>query len=413
MLRHVQAILGVLILVAILLFAFVLNREPNRNVPSADVPKRKEKPVSPSEVKFVSPIKGQVVSPIKSDEQVLFYPTLGWFVGIPHEPEESRNHFEIEIHGCIFEAGKHAAGVKLIRELTGIDESKLSGQEAALFQQRAELFAVDHERGKAIPVRIGDQTYLLPESEANGHFHGRIRTSGYGLQNALGEPVRKVKVAAVLRDGDSREFSGRVHLAPNAPPVVRVISDIDDTIKISQVRDKPALLLNTFCRPFRPAPGMADLYRDWETAGARFHYVSGSPWQLYPPLAEFIRNHNFPAGSFHMKLFRPTDRSATNLFGSQIEYKRGEITALFEKFPRDRFILVGDSGEQDATIYAELAREFPRQVSRILIRNVTDDPIDTFRETFTGLPDDLWQVFREPSEIQVSLKAEKSPYRDR
>lgn len=402
--RYLLGILGVLILVAVMVLVTVLPREPDRATPAPAVTNLPQKPESLSEVKFVSPIKGPVVSPIKSDEEVVFYPTVAWFEGIPHEPEHSSNHFEIEIHGCIFEAGKHAAGVKLIRELTGIDESKLSTEEARLFQQRAELFAVDHERGKAIPVRIGDQTYLLPESEANGHFHGRIRTSGYRLQNALGEPVRELKVTAVLRDGDTREFSGQVHLAPNSPPVVRVISDIDDTIKISQVRDKPTLLLNTFCRPFRPVPGMADLYRAWEETGVRFHYVSGSPWQLYPPLAEFIRDHNFPAGSFHMKHFRPTDRSAMNLFGSQIEYKRGEIKSLFEKFPRDHFVLIGDSGEQDATIYAELARENPRQVSHILIRNVTDEPLDTFRETFDGLPDDLWQVFREPSEITFQLR---------
>lgn len=403
--RQILGIVGVLFLVLSLVLVFALTREPNRPPPIDAAPNQKAKPVSPSEVKFVSPTKDRVVSPIKSDEEVIFYPTLAWFVGIPHEPEENSNHFEIEIHGCIFEAGKHAAGVKLIRELTGIDESKLTGEEAIFFQKRAELFAVDHERGKAIPVRIGDQTYLLPESEANGHFQARIRTNGFQLGQMSGGTFRELKVEAVLRDGDSREFSGRVHLAPNAPPVVRVISDIDDTIKISQVRDKPALLLNTFCRPFRPAPGMADMYRDWESAGARFHYVSGSPWQLYPPLAEFIRDHNFPAGSFHMKLFRPTDRSAKNLFGSQIEYKKGEITALFAKFPRDRFVLVGDSGEQDPTIYADIAREHPRQVSHILIRNVTDEPLDTFRETFAGLPDDLWQVFRETSEIKFHLNA--------
>ncbi len=403
--RQLLGILGVLLLVATLVLVFALTREPNRPPPINAAPNQKAKPVSPSEVRFVVPTKVRIVSPIKSDEVVIFYPTLAWFVGIPHEPEENSNHFEIEIHGCIFEAGKHAAGIKLIRELTGIDESKLSGEEAILFQQRAELFAVDHERGKAIPVRIGDQTYLLPESEANGHFQARIRTNGVPLKQMSGETFRELKVETVLRDGDSREFSGRVHLAPAAPPVVRVISDIDDTIKISQVRDKPALLLNTFCRPFRPAPGMADMYRAWESAGARFHYVSGSPWQLYPPLAEFIRDHNFPAGSFHMKLFRPTDRSAKNLFGSQIEYKKNEITALFEKFPRDHFILVGDSGEQDPTIYADIARENPQQVSRVLIRNVTDEPLDMFRETFTGLPDDLWEVFRETTEIKFQLKA--------
>ncbi len=403
--RQILGLVGVLFLVTVIVLAFVLNREPSRSPPSQAAPNPTKKPKPANEIQFVLPVKGKVVSPIKSDEEILFYPTLAWFVGIPHEPEENSNHFEIEIHGCIFEAGKHAAGVKLIRELTGIDESKLSIEEARLFQQRAELFAVDHERGKAIPVRIGDQTYLFPESEANGHFQARIRTNGFQLKQMSGEKFRELKVTAVLRDGDNREFSGTVHLAPNAPPVVRVISDIDDTIKISQVRDKPALLLNTFCRPFRPVPGMADMYRIWEETGARFHYVSGSPWQLYPPLAEFVRDHNFPAGSFHMKLFRTTDRSAKNLFGSQIEYKKGEITALFEKFPRDRFILVGDSGEQDPTIYAEMARENPRQVSHILIRNVTDDSLESFRETFTGLPDDLWQVFRETTEIKFQLKA--------
>ncbi|MFM9965447.1 MAG: phosphatidate phosphatase App1 family protein [Planctomycetaceae bacterium] len=335
--RQILGLIGVLFLVAVFVLVFVLNREPSRSAPPPAAPNPTKNPAPTNEPPFVSPVKGTVVSPIKSDEEVIFYPTLAWFAGIPHEPENNSNHFEIEIHGCIFEAGKHAAGVKLIRELTGIDESKLSTEEATLFQQRAELFAHDHERGKAIPVRIGDQTYLLPESESNGHFHARIRTHGHFLEKASSETWRELKVAAVLRDGDSREFSGQVHLAPAETAVVRVISDIDDTIKISQVCDKRALLMNTFCRPFQPVPGMADMYRDWENTGARFHYVSGSLWQLYPPLAEFIRDHNFPGGSFHMKLFRATDRSAKNLFGSQIEYKKGELTALFEKFPRDRY----------------------------------------------------------------------------
>ena len=103
-----------------------------------------------------------------------------------------------------------------------------------------------------------------------------------------------------------------------------------------------------------------------------------------------------------MKLFRMTDRSALNLIGSQEEHKRKVIESLFDHFPRDRFVMVGDSGEQDAKIYADLARENPRHVSHIFIRNVTDESVDAFREIFAGLPDDLWQVFREPSEIKFA-----------
>ena len=402
--RNLMLLAGVSVLMVVGALLVVLNQAQEKissTKPASDT--KTLNAHSKPESAIMSPIQGRVTSPIKKDEDVVFYPTVGWFVGVPHEPE-SHQAFEIEIHGCIFEAGKHAAGVKLIRELTGIDDTKLTIEEARLFQQRAELFAVDHERGKAIPIRIGDSTYLLPESEANGHFQGRIRLGEKAIATLSEDRFRELQVVAVMRDGDDRTFAGQVHVAPMTPPVVRVISDIDDTIKISQVRNKPELLLNTFCRPFRPVLGMPDLYRTWAEQEARFHYVSGSPWQLYSPLAEFIREHKFPAGSFHMKLFRPTDRTAKSLFGSQVEYKRGVITSLFDKFPRDRFILVGDSGEQDAKIYSDLARENPRLVSHILIHNVTDESLDVFRETFAGLPDDLWQVFREPSEIKFRLR---------
>lgn len=341
-----------------------------------------------------------VKSPIKSDEQIIFYPTFAISRGEVEVPD-----YEIEIHGCVFEAGDHSAGVKLIRRLTGIDDSNLSSDEAKLFQQRAELFAVDHERGKAIPIRIGDKIHSMPKTEANGHFQRELILSDRDVRAALDRATGEFRFQAVLREGDPRTMGGVVHFRDRSP--LHVVSDIDDTIKILHVRNKPELLMNTFCRPFRPVPGMAELYRSWDSFRVCFHYVSASPWQLYPPLAEFIRDHKFPAGSFHMKLFRPTDRSALNLLGSQIDYKRGEITSLLEKFPRDRFVLVGDSGEQDATIYAGIAREYPQQVSRILIRNVTDDSLDTFREVFNGLPEDLWQVFREPTEITFQPKSEK------
>ncbi len=336
-------------------------------------------------------------SPIKSDEQVIFYPTRGWRVD-----ETPNADWEIDLHGCIFEPGKRADGLKLLRELTDIDIEKLTPEELKIFGQRAELFAVDHERGKAIPVWIGDRVVTLSESEANGHFYGRIRLPDAEVNAASGGKFSELTVTAILRPDDSRTMMGTVHLVPRSP-VVHIVSDIDDTIKISQVRDKSELLWNTFCRPFRPAPGMAELYRGWAADDGRFHYMSASPWQLYTPLAAFISEHKFPAGSFQMKHFRLQDRTVLNLFGSQEEYKRSVIEPLLKQFPQDRFVLVGDTGEQDPSIYAGLARDYP-QVSRIFIRNVTQQSTDAFRETFQGLPADRWQIFLDPSEIKVLLK---------
>lgn len=336
-------------------------------------------------------------SPIKSDERVTFYPTLGWRVD-----QTPSADWEINVHGCIFEPGNRGDGLKLLRELTGIDIEKLTPEELKLFTQRAELFAVDHERGKAVPVQIGGRTFTLPESEANGHFQGRIRLTDAEVHAATGGKLGELSVAAILRPDDARAMAGTVHLVPRSP-MVHIVSDIDDTIKISHVRDKSELLWNTFCRPFRPAPGMAELYRSWAAEDVRFHYVSASPWQLYSPLAAFLSEHNFPAGSFGMKHFRLQDRTVLNLFSSQEGYKRSVIEPLLKQFPHDRFVLVGDTGEQDPKIYAGLARDYP-QVSRIFIRNVTQQSTDAFRETFQGLADDRWQIFLEPTEIKVLLK---------
>jgi phosphatidate phosphatase APP1 len=43
----------------------------------------------------------------------------------------------------------------------------------------------------------------------------------------------------------------------------------------------------------------------WEsTLQARFHYVSGTPCQLWQPLSAFLANKGFPKGSFHLLSFR-------------------------------------------------------------------------------------------------------------
>jgi phosphatidate phosphatase APP1 len=146
---------------------------------------------------------------------------------------------------------------------------------------------------------------------------------------------------------------------------------------------------------------MAELYQQWARAGAAFHYVSASPWQLYGPLADFRRQHRFPAGTFHLKTFRWKDAGLLNLFASPEETKRQAIEPLLDAFPRRRFVLVGDSGEKDPEIYGALARKYPRQVRRLFLRAVKgEDPsAERFQRAFEGLPKDTWQVFQNVEEI--------------
>jgi phosphatidate phosphatase APP1 len=200
--------------------------------------------------------------------------------------------------------------------------------------------------------------------------------------------------------GDPRQFAGRVQLVP--PEGLSLVSDIDDTIKLSQVRERRELMLNTFAREFVAVPGMAERYQSLAGDGTRFHYVSGSPVQLYPPIAVFLRTGGFPGGSVHLRE-STSIRNVIPEHGATRTHKLAAIGQLLADFPARRFLLVGDSGEADPEIYAELARAHPAQIVGIRIRDVSgeDAGAPRYRETFGGLPAALWQVYTDPASLRA------------
>ena len=328
------------------------------------------------------------VSNLKRDQEVVFFPTLACRSG--------SNCWDLNIHGCVYEPEKRTLALALIRAALGLEHVSLTPAENKLFAERARLFMVDHEGGRKIVVRIGDEEFTLPKSGANGHFSTVIQ-----LSDAQVEKLRSLSALQVVMPAkDSRKFAGDLNFFNDAGFIV--ISDIDDTIKITQVRDRKATLRSTFLEPFRPVPGMADVYQGWaQKAGAQFCYVSASPWQLYAPLADFIRSNGFPAGVFYLKSFRWKDESFFNLFQGPEKYKPGVIEPLMKRFPNRQFVFVGDSGERDPEIYGALAREHPQQVAKILIRDVTEEGPDAerFKTAFRELPPALWKIFQDAAEI--------------
>jgi hypothetical protein len=330
-------------------------------------------------------------SSIKDDESVLFFPTSAYL-------DHGATAWAVPIHGWIFEPEEDsiwrtAAVEQMLRSLE-------LGREAAgedLFRQRATMFLVDNERGKQLEVRIGDREFTLPASEANGHFTGTLHI---GRDEFEEDPNGAwVPVEAVLGAGDRRRFAGLVRFLP--PEGVSVISDIDDTIKDSNVADKQELLANTFLRDFRAVPGMAGRYGRWAAAGAAFHYVSASPWQLFPALSSFLDEKGFPRGTVHLKTFRLKDRTFFDLFTSSEAYKVPVIEALLRAYPGRKFLLVGDSTEKDPEIYGAIARRFPTQVMHMFIRNLSqgDQNRERFRAAFREIPEGRWTVFRDPAEL--------------
>jgi hypothetical protein len=335
----------------------------------------------------------EVQSEIASDEVVVFYPTYA------RRTDDGQN-WQAQIHGSIFEPEENslrrAALIGLVRRGLRLDRDL---PETALLRERLRAFLVDNERDKTIYIQLGKLAYRVGVSDPSGHFTGSLALKSDEVSQliAAGAPAgRRLSFIAVTPADDSREFRSELELIE--PEGVSVISDVDDTIKVSEVTDHEALLRNTFLREFKSVDGMAAMYQGLDAQGAVFHYVSASPWQLYRPLSEFMVKDGFPAGSFHMKYFRLKDRSALRMLASQHKYKPAVIEKILTDFPKRTFIFVGDSGEQDPEIYGELARKFPRQIAKILIRDMQDlsSYDERFEKAFAEVPRERWKLTKSP-----------------
>ncbi len=335
-------------------------------------------------------------SSVKDDEVVVLFPT--W--SAPPTGDADRS---LPVHGWVYEPERSSIARRVAigtfrRALALPDDA----EESAIFKRRAALFLVDNERGKRIALRVGQREAVMPESEPNGHFDGVVVATKAEV-TALPRPAPPAGVDVVRIEtaptSDGRVSQGQIHLI--GATGLSVISDIDDTVKITEVTDRDKLLENTFMKEFREVPGMAALYQAWARQGAAFHFVSSSPWQLYPELAEFARTSGFPPATFHLKLFRVKDDSFFELFAGGEQTKPRQIAPILHAYPGRTFILVGDSGEKDPEVYGRIFRERAQQIRHIYIRNVTGESLDSprFKAAFEGVPAERRTLFQDPATL--------------
>jgi phosphatidate phosphatase APP1 len=328
-------------------------------------------------------------SSLDPDEEVIFYSTLG---------RRAETGWECDVRGCVFEFERRAAATALLRRFLGQDADTLEPEAVAVFRQRTRLFTIDHKRGKRVTVEVARNSFTLGPTRANGQLQGRILVSDELV--GADSPARRLPIRLVGKTPLAGAPSAEVHLLPEQG--LSVISDVDDTIKISQVSQRRELLRNTFCRPWQPVAGMPELYQAWAgQSNATFHYVSASPWQLYLPLWEFLGQNHFPTGTVHLREFRLTLGNAVAVLRSPVDFKRETIEPILNQYPQRCFMLVGDSGEKDPEAYAALARKYPRQIVRILIRDITGESLDSgrYQRAFAQLRVGLAHVFRDPAEL--------------
>lgn len=197
------------------------------------------------------------------------------------------------------------------------------------------------------------------DTDAYGHF---------ALRAALDFVPTHVRVLA------AEGLSATEEIKITEPRGVSVISDVDDTIKHSAIGSGAReIFRNVFIRELGDLriDGVNDLYQRLSEKGVQFHYVSNSPWQLYPVLSGFFAKAGLPAGSFHLKQYSGMFQG---IFEPVAERKKGTLEKLLRDFPDRRFILIGDSGEADLEVYTDLVCENPGRILGVFIRDVTTAP---------------------------------------
>lgn len=391
-------------------------------------------------------LKGLFPGRIAPNERVIFFPTSA--------SQWNATHWQVPIHGWIFQpkedSKKRAAFRSLLRRALKV---RSQSTEERILDHRIKAFVVDNEGLKRPAITFATTTsegkeYSMLPSTQDGHFQTTLMIPEdelfppYITCNSVGATEQQhrqsVNFFAQSTDGQ-RRYDGTVYLVP--PTGITIVSDIDDTIKITDVTRKREMLRNTFMREFQDVPGMSQVYQKWcsntDSAAAGFtsippadvdsgggdddstkegrppqpnvhlHFLSASLYQLYEELESFRIKCGFPPATYSLKTVRPKKATQTirTLLEDPLEFKRRALRMLFERYPQRDFVLVGDTGEKDPQIYASMAQEYPHQVLAIYLRSVSKGPLDNVgirvQQVMNdhGIENQKWTVFQDASEL--------------
>jgi len=309
----------------------------------------------------------------ENEHEVIFYNTYGYSEGdhwiIPmriyvHHRREGMESFTERIAGWRYD---------------------LNDEEKQIFISRVNDIVADSEWREIVKFsfkndpqqtvyRIQDREGNYPKTDLNGNKNGEIKIPKSKADSLLF--YQNSAEGWLIIETVSRFHKGTGKIQLIEPEGLSVISDIDDTVKITELPAGSRIVtVKTFFKEFVAAPGMAELYNEWDDTA--FHYVSGAPWQLYEPLSSFLLDdeQGYPEGSFHMKNLRKNYfnlnswRDLVQLITNEnltFDQKKGQITTLLETFPKRQFILIGDSGEKDPEIYSTIQDQYPDQIKKSL-----------------------------------------------
>lgn len=248
----------------------------------------------------------------------------------------------------------------------------LDAGEGLLTRMRAMLAIYNSRELAGVTVRIEGygQTHDVVSDE-EGYFHLEMT-----IDEPLPETTRWEHVTISVPDRATEQSVVKVPiLAPGGDQHWGIISDIDDTVVETGATD----FVKNWRRVLveRPqdrlaVPGAGSLYRmiarDHAAPARPFFYVSSSPWNLYGFIAEFLELNAIPHGPMFLKDY---GIDADKLIDAgHDEHKLAAIETILAFYPRFRFLLIGDNGQHDVSIYAKAVEDYGDRVAGVFIRDV-------------------------------------------
>lgn len=219
-------------------------------------------------------------------------------------------------------------------------------------------------------------------TDKEGYFELTVNPSNDLLPGRAWFPVR-YSVEGVSQpeteettDGQSVSKDGYLMISPPYSQF-GVISDIDDTVLVTDATNllqtaRLTFLGNAYTR--LPFAGIAAFYRALQSGPVTtlfnpIYFVSSSPWNLYDLLVDFFRIQGIPKGPILLRDFG-LNKELLSAAGHHT-HKLAMIRKVLDVNPQLPFVLIGDSGQQDPEIYAQVVRENPGRIRAVYIRDVT------------------------------------------
>jgi phosphatidate phosphatase APP1 len=325
-------------------------------------------------------------------KKLTFYPAYGY------QPEGGAGAWRVPVRAWV--RNERPLPPDALVRLWVDEEGRLTETMLLRLKEALRDFIARDNEGEEVRIRFDHdpaaETFTLPgRTDNDGLITGELTLTAETAER-LRQAQPAVTEPGLLRltaetSGWSGSASARSSIRLVSPRGLSVVSDIDDTIKVSDITaGKRAIMRRTFLMDFEAAEGMRDRYLNLlehhpDFDNVAFHYVSGSPWQLFRLLHEFlIEKTGFPWGTFHMKSvginledLRGSFRRLNNyLAGAEYteQMKLEEISAILRHFPQRKFVLVGDSGERDPEVFRALKEreEFRDRIVKIYIRDVSE-----------------------------------------